>query len=89
MTSLLQVSQLQNKLQWSESQLSTSQNTRDELQSQVTQSTEELKTQKELLNTARARQDELSREVEESQGKLEQLQVHKKKYWSLNKGFSI
>ena len=69
------MSQLQNKLQWSENQLNESKKAQDDLQDKLNSATEELKAQKEKLNEALASRSEADKNLEDAKEKLAELQV--------------
>ena len=69
------MSQLQNKLQWSENQVNESKKAQDDLQDKLNSATEELKAQKEKLNEALASRSEADKNLENAKEKLAELQV--------------
>ena len=69
------MSQLQNKLQWSENQVNESKKTQDDLQYKLSSATEELKAQKEKLNEALMSRSQADKSLEDAKEKLAELQV--------------
>ena len=69
------MSQIQNKLQWSENQLSEAKKIQEGLREQLNSSTEELKAQKERLNEVIASGNEANKELGDTKEKLAEITV--------------
>ena len=69
------MSQLQNKLQWSENQVNESKKAQDDLEDKLNSATEELKAHKEKLNETLASRSEADKNLEDAKEELAELQV--------------